>query len=251
MNPVRNKNLQNSADLPVASRTSYGMKAVILAAGEGKRMGPLTLGTPKPLLKVNSKPIIDYVLESFPPEIDEVIVVVKFLGEQIKKHIGKKYRGMRIRYVPGSDKGNAYSFMAASKYLEDARFLLVYGDEIPDPIDVKNCLTKDLSILVFKPRDPKVCGIAYLRKDGTIRKIIEKPKKTKSDLAIGGMMVLNTNIFNYTPLPTRGEFYFSSMVGLFARDHKVFPIKARDFVGDLTVPQDLIRVGNILSARHK
>ena len=94
------------------------MKAVILAAGEGKRMSPLTLQTPKPLLEVNGRPIIDYVLESFTPEIDEAIVVVKYLGGQIKKHIGKKYRGMSIRYVLGSDKGNAYSFMAAEKYLK-------------------------------------------------------------------------------------------------------------------------------------
>ena len=226
------------------------MKAVILAAGEGKRMSPLTLQTPKPLLEVNGRPIINYVLESFTPEIDEAIVVVKYLGGQIKKHIGKKYRGMSIRYVLGSDKGNAYSFMAAEKYLKNERFLTVYGDEIPDPEDVKNCLAKDLSILVFESQNPRAHGIAYPRKDGTIKRIVEKPKNPTSNLGVDGLMVLNTNIFNYPPTFTKSEYYFSAMAGSFVHDHKVFFVKARDFVGDLTTPDDLVRVGNILRKRQ-
>lgn len=214
-------------------------------------MRPLTLNTPKPLLKVNDKSIIDYVLESFPPEIDEIIIAVKHLGDQIKKHIDKKNLSLRVKYVLGSDKGNAYSFMATKKHLKNEKFLVVQGDEFPDPVDIKNCLAKDLSILVFEPQNPQACGMTHLRKDGTIRKIIEKPKKTKSKLAVSGMMVLNTNIFNYTPLPTRGEYYLSTVVGLFARDHKVFSVNARDFVGDLTSPHDLVRIGNILRARYE
>lgn len=227
------------------------MKAVILAAGEGKRMMPLTLKTPKPLLKVNGKAIIDYVLESFTPEIDEVIIVVKYLGNQIKKHIGKENRSKRIKYVLGSVKGTAYSFIAAKKYLKNERFLFVYGDEIPNPRDVKNCLSKDLSVLVFKSKNPRANGIAYLRKDCTIKKIVEKPKKPKSDLAVDGVMVLNTNIFDYAPAFTNNEYYFSTMVGSFVHEHKVHSVKAINFIGDLTTPQDLERVGNILKSRHE
>lgn len=224
------------------------MKAVILAAGQGQRMSPLTLKVPKPLLKVNGKPIIDYVLEAFPAEIDEVIIAVGYLGDQIKKHIGKKNRHMKVRYVQGSDKGTAYSFTAAKRYLKNERFLIVYGDDIPDQLDIKNCLAKDLSILVFKPQNPSAVGMAYLRKDGTIGKIIEKPKNSKSELAVSGVMVLNTNIFNYIPLLRNGEFYFSSMADLFARNHKVIPVNATSFIGEITAPDDLIRAGNILKA---
>ncbi|MBI2405389.1 nucleotidyltransferase family protein [Candidatus Gottesmanbacteria bacterium] len=222
------------------------MKAIILAAGKGERMRPLTLKTPKPLLKVNGKSIIDYVLGSFGPEIDEVIIVVKYLGSQIKKYIGEKNRGMKVRYALGSVKGSASSFMATKKYLKSERFLLIYGDEIPDPIDVKNCLAKDLSILVFTSKNPQANGIAFLKKDGTIRKIIEKPKSPKSNLAVDGVMVLNTDMFDYKPQMTRGEFYFSTMVGLFVRDHNVFAVNARDFIGDLTTPSDLARVEKLL-----
>ncbi|MCX6704105.1 MAG: nucleotidyltransferase family protein [Candidatus Woesebacteria bacterium] len=226
------------------------MKAVILAAGMGERMRPLTLKTPKPLLKVNGKPIIDYALESFPPEITEVIIAVKYLGSKIRRHVGKKNRGMIVRYVLGSDKGTAYSFMAAKKYLKNERFLFVYGDEIPDKTDVANCLKKDLSILTFKSKNPQVNGIAYLSKDGSIRKIVEKPKSSKSNLGVDGVMVLNTDIFKYMPKLSRGEFYLSTMVGLFVRSHKVFPVKAKNFIGDIASPADLIRTGKILLARY-
>lgn len=225
------------------------MKAIILAAGKGVRMQPLTLKTPKPLLKVNDKPIIDYILESFPPEIDEVIIVVKYLAAQIKRYLGKKNPGMKIKYVWGSDKGSAYSFIATKKHLKNERFLVVNGDELTDFVDITNCLSEDLSILVFRQINPRLSGMANLRKDGSIRKIIEKPDRTKSILAVNGVMVLNTDIFNYTPELTKGEFYFSSMINHFARDHKLFPVKLKRTIIDIGTPNDLIRAGNTLKSR--
>ncbi len=226
------------------------MKAVILAAGEGKRMRPLTLKNPKPLLLVNKKPIIDYVFEAFPREIDEVIVVVKYLGHKIKKYLGKAHKGKKIKYAQGSDLGTAYSFLAAKKYLSNEKFLFIYGDEIPNPRNVEKCLNGRLNILVFRSDTPEKHGIVYLRKDRTVGKIVEKPKKTKSHIAIDGIMVLNTDIFNYSPKKNNGEYYFSSMVGSFVKDHRVFPVYSADFIGDLTSPADLKRVGKALRFRN-
>jgi NDP-sugar pyrophosphorylase family protein len=227
------------------------MKCVILAAGEGKRMRPLTLKIPKPLLPVNGKPIIEYVLDALPESVNEAIVVVKHLGNKIKKHLENKYKNITIKYASGSDKGTAYSFLAARKYLKNERFLFIYGDEIPYAENVEKCLFKELSILCFRTKNPQANGIAYLRKDGTINKIIEKPKNSKSDLAVDGVMVLNTDIFGYTPSLIKGEYYFSTMVGLFVSDHKVYPVNAKNFIGDITSPPDLIRVGEILKSKHE
>jgi len=183
------------------------MKCVILAAGRGERMMPLTAKTPKPLLKVNGIPIIDYVLASLPEEINEIIVVVKYLGDKIIRHLGKR-KG--LMYVAGSDEGNVYSFLATRDYLKNERFLLIYGDEIPNPIDVERCLAKDLSILTFNS------GV----KDG--------------------VMVLNTDIFNYKPVNEQ----FSSLVEEFFRDHKVILVEAENFRGEINTPKDLERVNN-------
>ncbi len=78
------------------------MKAIILAAGRGVRMNLLTVDTPKTLLKVKGKALIDHVFDSLPEEIDEVIVVTKYLGDQIIEHMAGK-SGRKITYVEGSD----------------------------------------------------------------------------------------------------------------------------------------------------
>lgn len=226
------------------------MKAIILAAGEGKRMRPLTLKTPKPLLKVNGKPIIDYVFESLPTEINEVVVVIKYRGEAIRSHLGQSKNGVRVTYVEGSDKGTAYSFLAAREHLK-SRFLFIYGDEIPHPLNVKNCLARNLSILVFETNNPGSNGIVSLRKDGTIDKIVEKPKKAKTNIAADGVMVLNQDILNYVPTKTLGEYYFSELVGKFVKNNFVYPVMAQNFVGDLTTPGDLYRVKQIIKKWEK
>ncbi len=175
------------------------MKCIILASGKGVRMMPLTANTPKPMLKVNGKPIITYVLDSLPDEIDEVIIVVKYLGKQIKKYIGHEYKGKKVSYVTGSSKGNAHSFLNTRDYLNDERFLVIYGDEIPSAVNVKRCLDEDLSVLTFN------FGI----KDG--------------------VMVLNTDIFHYD----LEDENFASMVDQFIRDHKVVFVEAVDFIGEI------------------
>jgi glucose-1-phosphate thymidylyltransferase len=198
------------------------MRVVILSAGKGIRMMPLTANTPKPLLKVNDKPIINYVLESLPDEIDEIIVVVKYLGDQIREHIGKKYGNKKVKYVEGSDKGNAYSFLATEPHLKDERFLLIYGDETPSKEDVKNCLTEDLSILLFKCR-------GVWKRDG--------------------VMVLNTDIFKYTLQVIESEFFFNDLLDLFICDHKVTLVKSKNFIGGLNTIKDLTRAEGRLRAR--
>lgn len=189
------------------------MKAIILAAGMGERMMPLTIRTPKPLLKVKGKALIDYVIESLPSEIDEIIVVVWWLAEKIRKHIKKNYKEKNIRFVKGSEKGNAFSFMATRPYLQDERFLLIYGDEIPNPKNVERCLAENLSVLTYN------FGIN------------------------DGVMVLNTDIFNYPPLD---NVNFSRMLDLFIWDHNVVCIEAEDFVGEINTPKDLERVKKCL-----
>lgn len=224
------------------------MKALILAAGEGRRMQPLTLKVPKPLLEINGRPILDYIFDSFPSDITEVVIVVKYLGDMIKTKLGSKYRGRKIYFAKGSDKGNAYSFLSAKPFIKKKeRFLFVYSDEIPDPRDIKNCMKKELSVLVFESRNTKAHGIVTLKENGSVLEVIEKPDKSKSNLAIDGAMVLNDKIFKYKPIPnSEGECYFTSLLNQFCRDYNVWPVKALDFIGDITTPQDIERVSKRL-----
>jgi len=224
------------------------MKAIILAAGEGQRMRPLTLTTPKPLLKIKGKPIIEYLFEALPPEISEVIIVVKYLADQIKNYLGREFCGRKIIFVEGSDKGTAYSFLAARACIEaDEEFLFIYGDELVNPADVNNCLQKGLSVLIFESQNPQANGIVSLRVDGAVEEIVEKPEQPKTNLAVDGIMVLNSSIFDYEPLANKkGEYYLTSLVNRFIKDHNVWPVRAVNFIGDITTPEDLERVAKLM-----
>ncbi len=219
------------------------MKAIILAAGEGTRMRPLTLTKPKPLLEIAGKTLLDHIFEALPEEVDEAIIVVKYLGEQIKKYCGEVFHGRRITYVEGSDLGTAYSFLAAKPYLGDDRFLFIYGDELPAPEDIAVCLRYPASILCWEADDPWNHGVANLRPDGTILEIEEKPAEPKGRLIADGVMVLNKKIFDCVPAKgDKEEFFFSQMVNQFIKKENVQAVKSVWGIGGFSSPDDLERV---------
>ena len=153
-------------------------RVIILAAGRGERMRPLTLTTPKPLIKVMGKTFLDYIFEALPDDIEEAVMVVKYLGDKIKKYCGDNFHGRKIYYAEGSDRGTTYSFLAAKEFLENEdRFLFIYGDELPHAEDVKNCLANKYSLLTWEEKDPWNHGVVFLKNDGAIAEIKEKPKK--------------------------------------------------------------------------
>ncbi|BCJ04802.1 nucleotidyltransferase family protein [Pseudomonas mosselii] len=107
------------------------MKAMILAAGKGERMRPLTLHTPKPLVPAAGKPLIEYHLEALARAgIREVVINHAWLGQQIEDHLGDGSRfGLSIRYSPeGEPLETGGGIFKALPLLGDAPFLLVNGD---------------------------------------------------------------------------------------------------------------------------
>lgn len=193
------------------------MKCVILAAGRGKRMMPLTKDTPKPLLKVGDKCLIDYVLDSLPKEIDEIIIVVDYLGFQIVRHVENRNLRRKVTSVEGSPKGNVYSFLNTKEHFYyGERFLLIYGDEIPNPVDVQKCLDRALSILTY------------------------------GSWEYGGVMVLNSTIFHFSP---RGSKNFRTLLTPFVWKNKVDLVEPVDFIGEINTPKDLERAERWLKSQ--
>ena len=224
------------------------MKAVILAAGKGKRMAPLSMDTPKPLLEISGKPIIGHIFDNLPPIIDEVIVAVLYRADQVRDYVRAIAGNRKVSFVDGSEEGVAYSFLAVRPLVGKERFLVIYGDEWINTEDIENCLKKELAILVFNSQNPQANGIAELRPDGSVAGIEEKPERPKSNVAVDGIMLVNGDIFKYQPLKNiKGEYYLTSLLDQFARDHIVWPVYAQNFIGDITTPEDIRRVEKILS----
>ena len=121
---------KGSRQAPLSVNILRVMKAVILAAGVGSRLHPLTLETPKPLIEVAGKPIIDRVLDSLPDQISEVILVVGHLKEKIKLHLGQEYLGRKIIFVDQGEKKGTFGALLSTQNLLNDKFLVLNGDDL-------------------------------------------------------------------------------------------------------------------------
>jgi len=228
------------------------MKAIILAAGQGQRMRPLTLTTPKCLLKYGGQTNLDHIFVAFPSEIDEVIIVVKYLGEQIKDYCKDNFHGRKISYVQGTGKGTAVDFMATSSFFkQNERLTIIYGDEVLTSEEIAMCLEHEFSWLCYKVSDPTQVGVATLDHENNIIEIIEKPARSKSNFAVNGFMVVNSDLFNCQPeAHNNGEYYLTSMMNKFIKNYKVIAIMGSVDHTQLTFPVDLEQLEKMYAQKN-
>lgn len=212
-------------------------------------MRPLTENTPKPLLQAQDKPLIEHIVEKLPEEIDELIIVIGYLGEMIKQYCGDNFLGRPVTYVEQSTPLGTYHAVSLAKELlkDSERFFVLNGDDIHNREDLKKCLNYPRAIIVNEVENPKPFGVVELDGDGLVVNIIEKPVFPKTNLVFTGATLLDVNIFQYpAEQHPNGEFYLPTVIEKMLKD---YPVKAVHATGWLTVatPEDLARVEKILA----
>ncbi len=122
------------------------MKGVILAAGDGTRLEPLTLSRPKPLITVGGRPLIDYTIDAFVRAgIKELVIVVGYKARMIQRYVGDGSRyGAEIEYAfnPDYHLGNALSVYAAREAVRDKPFILAMSDHMISPHILTTLMTR-------------------------------------------------------------------------------------------------------------
>src|SRR5215212_9692370 len=104
------------------------MDAIILAAGLGTRLRPHTLTTPKPLLPVQGRPILDWTLGALPPVVDRVIVVVHYLADQMETYLaGQRWFKEWVTVPQGDPKGTGDALRKCRQHVRSDRFLVING----------------------------------------------------------------------------------------------------------------------------
>lgn len=220
------------------------MKAVILAAGRGKRMGKLTARTPKPLLKVQGKTFLERLIGALPSQVDEVIVVIGYQGEQIRRFLGDYFLDKRIRYVINNQLslGNAHSLMLTREYFKPReRFIVMYSDEVTSRGEIMRCLQHEFSWVTHVVDVPEKASVATLSPTGNIIHVIEKPKRPKSNLVPGGILLINADIFNCRMRKHRnGEYYLTTTMADFIKTHEVKAVAGKRNLY-FSTPEDIDR----------
>jgi NDP-sugar pyrophosphorylase family protein len=190
------------------------MKAMILAAGVGSRLDPLTRNIPKPLVPIVNKPVMEHIVEKLASSgFTEIMVNVHYLGEQIMDYFGdgRKWK-IKIHYSPEDQLwGDAGSVKRCEDFFDGDTFVVVGGDDLAD-IDLRRIIRfhtekKALATIALSlVDDPSEYGIALLNDRGRITRFLEKPKGEVifSNSANTGVYIFDRHVLELIP---KGKFY--------------------------------------------
>jgi len=232
------------------------MQAVVLAAGRGTRLYPLTLTRPKVMLPIANKPILEHNLNELRRSgIDEVILVVGYKDDIIRNYFGDGSKlKIKIKYCTQRLLlGTAHALKSALYLINDDQFLVINGDNIIGCDDIRRITNSNkMAIGVKKISNPKNFGVVDISNDCTIKKIIEKPEKPTSNLINAGIYKFEKDIIPFldkVTLSKRGEFELTDAIQL-AIDNN-FKFKAVEIENwiDVSYPWNLLDANEVILKR--
>lgn len=209
------------------------MKGVLLTAGEGTRMRPLTLTRPKTMLQVGGKPILQYNLEALRDAgIKDIIMVVGYKKEAIEDYFGNgSLFGVNIDYITQDERlGTAHAINSVHDMIED-EFIVLNGDIIVDPELIVDLIAKYKSeeaasiLMLTEVEDPSSFGVVEIE-NGIIKNIVEKPAQGEapSNLINAGIYLFDKTIFDAidkTGKSERGEYEITDSLKIQMSENKI------------------------------
>ncbi|MEM4704727.1 MAG: sugar phosphate nucleotidyltransferase [Candidatus Bathyarchaeia archaeon] len=244
------------------------MKAVVLAAGEGVRLQPITTTRPKHLIKVGGKPILEHCLEALKNAgIKEAVIVVHYMAEAIRQSFGDGERlGMKLEYVEQKEiVGTGNALLYAEPYVKE-EFMLVYGDLLFSVEAVKKVVAAhqkekpSATMAVVPVEKPENYGVVELENEKLVKRIVEKASRQEAptNLANAGIYVFQTDVFEKArkiTVSSRGEWEITDAITLMAKENEAVlavEISQNDWF-DIGRPWDLLEANRwaLTRIRHK
>jgi len=231
------------------------MDAVILAAGEGTRLRPLTSTRPKPMLPIAGKPILEWDFDAL-KNFNKIILVVGYKNEKIKEYFGDEFNGIKIEYIEQKEQlGTAHAVSVVSGHVK-GDFLVMNGDLLISSTLVDDLLKNhknhnpSASLSLIKVEDPSQFGVVELKGDKVIS-IEEKPRYPKSNLANAGIYIFSEEIFdaiNQVEKSTRAEYEITDAIDILINKDKnmVHGFECSGLWMDIGRPWDLLDGNEIL-----
>jgi len=234
------------------------MKGLILSGGKGTRLYPLTFTSAKQLIPVANKPVLFRVIEAIREAgIEDIGIVVGDTADEIKKAVGRGKRwGANITYIPqDAPLGLAHAVKISRDFLGDDRFVMFLGDNVIQggisPL-IAEFADSDWNsqIVLTRVAHPEQYGVAELGEDGRIIQLIEKPKEPPSDLALVGIYMFDSTVFEAVEeiKPSwRGELEITDAIQwLVTAGYRVYPHVHRGWWIDTGAPGDMLDANSLV-----
>jgi mannose-1-phosphate guanylyltransferase len=197
------------------------LKALLLAAGLGSRLRPITDTIPKCLVPINGKPLLQYWLENLTKVgVDKFIINTSYLSEQVNDFIKNSIYRDSVELVY-EDKllNTGGTLLANKKSFADEPFMLIHADNLTlcdfEPF-IKRHINRpkycDITMMLFRSDTPQSCGIVELDSSGVVNKFHEKVKNPPSNLANGAVYICEPTIFNFLEELKKDDIDFSNDV---------------------------------------
>ncbi len=181
------------------------MKAVVMAGGEGSRLRPLTIGRPKPMVPMVSKPVMGHILDHLKRQgITEIVVTLYFMPEVIQSYFGDGSNlGMNIHYaIEETPLGTAGSVKNAQEFLDEP-FVIISGDAVTD-IDLQEVIAfhqergAKATLTLYRVPNPLEYGVIITDAEGKITQFLEKPSwgEVISDTVNTGIYVIDPSVLD-------------------------------------------------------
>jgi len=224
--------------------------AVVLAAGEGTRLRPLTRNRPKPMLPAANRPILEHVLDALVDAgMEKLVIVVGYRSDRVQEYFGPSYRETPIEYVKQQKQlGSGHALLQVSPVVDEP-MLVVNGDRLIESRSVSRVVsafeesTASAAMAVIERTDASRYGVVSLHGQN-IERIIEKPESEEYRLINAGIYAFDANIFdtiNETPRRD-GEIELPDTIGKLIEETSVRGVKIDGMWVDATYPWDLLEV---------
>ena len=224
------------------------MRAMILAAGEGQRLRPLTLRMPKPMVPVGGRPVLEHLVALLNQHgIQEIAITLHYRPEVIVDYFGdgKKF-GVDITYSHEVELlGSAGAARALEGFLTET-FVILYGDVLTN-IDISALVARHRetgatgTIALYEVSEPSRCGIAELDASGRITRFVEKPAPgtVKGNLANSGILVLEPSVIREIPPGEKYDLGSHLIPKLLEQGAPLFGVQLDDYILDIGSPDRL------------
>ncbi len=230
------------------------MKALVLAAGEGKRMGPLTENRPKPMLPVAGKPFLEHTINALKEAgVTDITILTGYHGVSIKEYFGDgSVLGVKIKYVVQPQRLGTAHAVGMAKNVIDGPFICLNGDVIVGSDLLKGLIkrfndTGKTLMTLIEVDDPSRFGLVKVN-GNKVERIIEKSGQTTKGLINGGIYLFSPDIFdaiNRTPLSPRGEYEITHSLEIIMMEDEVRSMIPDEPWVDIGSPWDLLNAHEI------